>query len=139
MKINSKWTWLSMDGSGIWYLSNHRPQAFTKQKVWNLSAIEPCEFLMVDVTNFDNSWMISDKPWNEQLYRIIDGEPVFHPNIELKVDDKVLVFHKSLNEWLPRHLHLMDVDGSIYCFADGRTSWTTGGVPISKWETWKLP
>jgi hypothetical protein len=85
------------------------------------------------------------KVFNNQGFNLDDKSfdlMEYDPLADLKVDDPLWVRDSPLEEWLPRHF-AFHKNGRIYCWPEGRTSWSveiseTGDreEPIG-WSLWK--
>ena len=56
---------------------------------------------------------------------------------KVAVDTPILVMHSGIHEWIKRHFARY-VDGSVYTWSDGTTSWSGDGSTTA-WELAKLP
>lgn len=56
---------------------------------------------------------------------------------KVAVDTPILVTHSGIHEWVKRHFARY-IDGSVYTWSDGTTSWSGDGSTTA-WELAKLP
>lgn len=57
---------------------------------------------------------------------------------KVPVDTPILVSHNK-ETWEARHFAEVDDNGTVYAFADGKTSWTVSDNYLIPWEYAKLP
>lgn len=71
-------------------------------------------------------------------YEIIEAQEQDFSNI--KIDTPVLVKNHWGKNWVKRHFYKQDL-GTIYCFKDGKTSYTIDKLSknIEEWKYCKLP
>jgi len=142
MKINDKWKWLAQDLYGEWYLYTEKPSPkySNSNNEWD-DEWDGFEGRSVNVTRlmnedlFDSPWR-KELSWDQQLYKIVDGEPELF--IDLKVDDKILVCDDPGDYWKNRHFAQFK-EGRVWCFNNGQTSWSGGEDNITSWKYYKLP
>lgn len=65
------------------------------------------------------------KTWNE--YR----------EIELETDQKILVSNDKDSHWVKAHFSHFDENGRLFCFPNGRTSWTKMNNTDPAWHIWR--
>jgi len=77
-------------------------------------------------------------PYLLSAYEIIEAKEQDFSNI--KIDTPVLVKNHWGKNWVKRHFYKQDL-GTIYCFKDGKTSYTIDKLPenIEEWRYCKLP
>ncbi len=63
----------------------------------------------------------------------------FKGNPELEVDTKVFVAHGTESKWKPRYFKGWDKQGSMLCYSDGKTSFSSlSNDDTNKWRRWKI-
>jgi hypothetical protein len=80
---------------------------------------------------FQKSDLMPTLFWNEVKFEIPKK-----PLPDLEVDTKVLVWDRCSDHKYKRYFSHFDKDGTIYCFENGRTSWTEKDTTF--WENWEI-
>lgn len=64
--------------------------------------------------------------------------PPRKPVPKLEVDQKLRVWTKGGKEKYNRHFSHFDKNGVLYCFSNGKNSFTSSGTDYSPWYNWEL-
>jgi hypothetical protein len=127
IRIHSKYKWIAKDQCGSWFVYTDKP--IIREYYWRPkhdsgpgSAHVPIE--VPELKGVD---------WKSCCFELVDGKI----KIDIKKDDPLLV-RDSRRDFVKRHFHSFNVDGSINCYQNGTTSWSNENGTTT-WQEWKLP
>ena len=134
----SKGLWFKQDGSD-WILTKsptfkcYEGLAYVPNDEYASLRMAEAEGKTIQFKAFEEWEDSSNFNWSQPLeyYRIKPDYPT------LKVDDKVLVWDNNPTRKLKRYFSHFDERGSIHCFSNGYTSWSSNGETIP-WANWEL-
>lgn len=123
--FNKEYKYLCMDADGYNKAAFNRPAINTDMNCW----VGYEDILQVGLFNLGDDWKESLR---EIMYNDDGSIYLRKPRHEFKVDDKVLVKRAGLTKWYKRHFCCYNLDSSVKCYVEGRTSFTT--KVITDWD-----
>lgn len=115
------------DGDRFLIVSNSRGKIFaTNDAEWigEVPLKNEIEFIYIAVSNATIGELLSDAP----LELIWERKPAVVDWSKVAVDTPILVRDKELHLWKKRHFALVDEDGKVGVYYDGKTSFTENNI-----------